>query len=131
VTPNSPRPEPDPHALGRLGEDAAATYLRRAGYRILARNLRTRTGEIDLLVRRGRVLIAVEVKTRRHHAAPEWTVKPRQLERLERTLRALAATTRPVPRHLRVDVVGVTAWTADIPMEVRHFLGDERPLAQP
>lgn len=51
--------------LGRQGEDAAAHYLKRKGMTILARNLRTPVGEIDLVARHRRFLVFVEVKTRR------------------------------------------------------------------
>jgi putative endonuclease len=60
VPPNDPR-----RALGRLGEDEAAAHLRRLGFRIVERNLRTRHGEIDLIAFDGKTLVIVEVKTRR------------------------------------------------------------------
>ena len=50
---------------GQRGEDFAAEYLARRGYRILARNYRTRYGEIDIVAQCGEVLALVEVKTRR------------------------------------------------------------------
>lgn len=50
--------------LGNAGENAAARYYRWRGYSILERNLRSRDGEIDLVVRRGRKIVFVEVKTR-------------------------------------------------------------------
>src|SRR5580704_16672915 len=50
--------------LGRLGEDLAAAHLGRLGFATLARNVRTRHGEIDLIVFDGRTLAFVEVKTR-------------------------------------------------------------------
>ncbi len=50
--------------LGARGERRAAWYYRLRGYRIVARNVRLRDGEIDLVVRRGGVLVFVEVKTR-------------------------------------------------------------------
>ncbi|PWM20995.1 MAG: YraN family protein [Oscillospiraceae bacterium] len=49
---------------GRQGEDCAARFLERKGYRILARNYRTRFGEIDLIAQQGEFLAFVEVKTR-------------------------------------------------------------------
>ncbi len=52
-------------ALGHSGEDLAAVYLKRAGYRILERNHRTRLGEIDIIARDGDTLVFVEVKVRR------------------------------------------------------------------
>ncbi|MCA8974628.1 MAG: YraN family protein [Planctomycetes bacterium] len=119
------RPEPDTRRSGPRGELLAAQALQAAGYRIEARNLRTRFGEIDLLVRKGKHWAAVEVKARVDHPAPERFVDGRRLDRLERSLRALAPRLRPRPRSLRIDVVAVrwlagpTAATA----ELLHFRG--------
>jgi len=52
-------------ALGRWGEEEAARYLRKQGMRIIARNYRTPVGEIDIVARKKKILIFVEVKTRR------------------------------------------------------------------
>ena len=56
--------------LGRLGERVAARWLEERGWRIVARRLHTPHAEIDLLVRAGRVLACVEVKTGRLLRAP-------------------------------------------------------------
>jgi len=50
--------------LGREGENRACQYLRRQGYEIIARNWRSRFGEIDIIARNGGSLIFIEVKTR-------------------------------------------------------------------
>ena len=56
---------PSPHQeTGASGEDAAEAALRRSGYKILGRNLRTAFGEIDILAQEDEVLCFVEVKTR-------------------------------------------------------------------
>ncbi len=56
----------DPRRIfGQEGESAAEQYLRRKGYRILARNLRSSVGELDLVAEEGQVLVFVEVKARR------------------------------------------------------------------
>jgi putative endonuclease len=57
-------PRPDPVA-GRAAEEAAAVMLRREGYRVLARNLVTPYGEIDIVAERKGALVFVEVKARR------------------------------------------------------------------
>lgn len=51
--------------FGRTAESAVERYLRRKGYRIVARNLRSAHGELDLVARSGGVLVFVEVKARR------------------------------------------------------------------
>ncbi len=52
-------------SLGRRGEDYAARRLAAAGWELVARNARTRTGEIDLIGIDGDCLVFVEVKTLR------------------------------------------------------------------
>ncbi|NLF43909.1 MAG: YraN family protein [Bacteroidales bacterium] len=51
--------------LGKLGEDEAEKYLEEKGYEILARNWRGGNHELDLVARKGKLLIVAEVKTRR------------------------------------------------------------------
>ena len=76
---------------GRRGEVLAALWLMAKGYRILGFRLRTPHGEIDLVVRRGRVLAAVEVKARTNLETALEAVSLSQRERLRRAIRALAA----------------------------------------
>ncbi len=59
------RPGGSPAALGRAGEEAAGRYLEAQGYRVVERNYRCRSGEIDIIARDGDVLCFVEVKARR------------------------------------------------------------------
>lgn len=56
------------HAFGRDGEDAAARYLRAAGFLIVGRNVRGPAGEIDIVARDGDTLVFIEVKARRSRA---------------------------------------------------------------
>jgi len=51
-------------ALGQAGEKAAADFLTRRGYEVVGAGFTARRGEIDLVCRRGRDLVIVEVKTR-------------------------------------------------------------------
>ncbi len=109
-----------PEDRGRLGERLAAEHLRSRGLRLVESRLRTRYGEIDLLCRRGRLYVAVEVKTRSRMSAPERAVTPAQRDRLHRALRALGGVLAPRPRELRVDVVAVRLGS---PPEICWFQG--------
>lgn len=54
----------DAKALGRWGEERAARYLRRRGYRIVRRNYSCRMGEVDIIAEKRGYIAFVEVKTR-------------------------------------------------------------------
>jgi len=103
--------------LGRLGEDLALAHLRRLGYELVARNHRTRRGELDLVVCDERTLVFVEVKTRRASAAGRapWEALHTAKQRRVRAM-ALAYLSevedRPRRDELRCDAVGVVidAW---------------------
>ncbi len=72
------------YGRGRRAETLAAWWLRLKGYRILARGFRVAAGEIDLIVRRGRVLAHVEVKARPSLEEAREALTPRQRRRIER-----------------------------------------------
>jgi len=98
--------------LGQLGEQLALEHLERLGYALVARNHRTRFGELDLVVCDRRALVFVEVKTRRA-ARPgrAWDgLHPRKREQVRRMARAFLADVEDRPRAaaLRFDAVGVT-----------------------
>lgn len=67
---------------GRRGEMLAALALRLKGYRILARNVRTPRGEIDIIARRGALIAFVEVKARPDAASALEAVTPRAWQRI-------------------------------------------------
>ena len=54
--------------LGQTGEELAAVFLQRQGYKILVRNYRQKCGEIDIIAKDGSTLVFVEVKTRKNAA---------------------------------------------------------------
>ncbi|SMF08706.1 putative endonuclease [Tistlia consotensis] len=76
------------YARGRGAERWAAWWLRLEGYRILARDFRVPQGEIDLIARRGRLVIFVEVKHRDRQAAAAEAIGRRQRLRIERAAAA-------------------------------------------
>lgn len=73
--------------LGKLGEDMAADFLRKRGYKILDQNNSTKWGELDLIVTKNNILIFVEVKlkTTEDFGAPEEMIGRNKLAQVKRT----------------------------------------------
>jgi len=69
-------------ARGRLAEDSVAALWRAQGYSVLARRLRTKSGEIDLVVADPETLVFIEVKARKSFAQAAYAVQPGQQARL-------------------------------------------------
>jgi len=95
--------------LGRQGEQLAAEYLERAGFRILDRNYRCSAGEIDIVAADRRMLVACEVKTRSdlRFGTPVEAVTTEKLRRLRRLAVHWVLVHGLTFDGLRVDIVGV------------------------
>lgn len=113
-----------PKSLGERGEDYAARYLKRKGYKIIALRDRSRLGEIDIVAVEGRTVVFVEVKTRaaEEKGTPEEAVNREKQERL--TKAALAF----LRRHdllgncsARFDVISLVWPEGQKRPELRHF----------
>ena len=111
-------------ALGAYGESVAARHLMESGMVLLERNFSTTTGEVDLLLRDGDVLVACEVKTRSSDACglPHEAVDVAKVQRLRRVAEEWVAGHAADPRDLRVDLVAVTRPRKG-PAEVEHVPG--------
>jgi putative endonuclease len=97
-------------ALGSAGEEIACRELRRRGYEILARQFRTRRGEIDIVARHQGTMVFVEVKAR---AGPQFgggaaAVTWRKQRRIARVALEFLARQGRVDVPCRFDVVVVT-----------------------
>ena len=68
--------------VGVSAESRAAAYLTGRGYAIAARRFKSPVGEVDIVARRGRELIFVEVKARHRLDDAAWSVTPRQQKRI-------------------------------------------------
>jgi len=93
--------------LGREAEEVAATFFRKRGYDILETNYRTPVGEIDLIVRKGEVIVFVEVKARGSSAfgGPEDAVTPAKQDKIRRTARWYLMEKAPQDIDFRFDVL--------------------------
>lgn len=97
-------------ALAQEGENLAALYLERQGYAIVARNARTRWGEVDLVARHGATWVFVEVKTRRSErfGYGAEAVTFRKQRHIIRMAQILLARYQAWDSAVRFDVVEVT-----------------------
>lgn len=104
---------------GAIGENLAAEFLMKKGFRVMARNYRCRKAEIDLIVQRDNWLVFVEVKTRSSNA---WGEPESFVNSLQRRLIYEAAEEYIFKKdwqgHIRFDIVSVKPGT--IP-EIVHF----------
>ncbi len=111
------------HSLDRRGERAADRHLRRLGYKIVARRLRGKMGELDLVAVDHQTIVFVEVKTRRSHRTgrPEDAVDPMKQQRLTRLALTYLKRHDLLDYRARFDVVAVTWPAASRRPTLRHF----------
>ncbi len=99
---------------GRRGEWLAALYLMAKGWRIVARQQRIGTGrgvgEVDIIARRGRVLVFVEVKWRQSAHALDQAIDTRRLTRVARVAAAMAPRLMRADDSVRIDVILLAPW---------------------
>lgn len=95
--------------LGSEAETLAADYLSRRGLSLLERNLRNRSGELDIIARDGQMLVFVEVRARSRadFGSPEETVDARKRARIIAAAREYLASLDGEPPACRFDVVAV------------------------
>lgn len=105
---------------GIYAERLASCWLRLKGYRILARRLRTLSGEIDLIARKRNLVLIVEIKARHTLQAAMEAVTPHQQRRIEA---AADFWLMRQPDHaqlsLRFDLIAIQPWR--LPVHIPAF----------
>ncbi|NOY97680.1 MAG: YraN family protein [Chloroflexi bacterium] len=106
--------------IGRWGEMTAAEYLSKRGYSLVARNVRTPYGEIDLVVRRDGMTIFVEVKTRSsaRFGYPEDSINARKQEHMLAAAEHYAQ--ENALEHWQIDAIAVEGKPGREP-KITHF----------
>jgi putative endonuclease len=94
---------------GAIGENIAAEYLEKRGYRIRERNFRTREGEIDIIAEKDGTLVFVEVraKTGRTFGSAEESITERKKKRLVSLAEAYLSDTGEQPESCRIDLIAI------------------------
>ena len=96
-------------AVGRYGENLAVRHLEAEGWRVVARNWRAASGELDVIALDRDIVVAVEVKTRRGTAYgyPAEAVTPAKLARIRRLMGEWLSLGLIRATSVRVDVIAV------------------------
>lgn len=107
--------------FGLAGETLAAEILEGAGYRILARNYRTKMGEIDIIAREGEVLVFVEVKSRSAgglYGNPKYAVNRAKQRRISKAALHYLKETGRLGCRARFDVVSILSGETGVRWEI-------------
>jgi putative endonuclease len=103
---------------GRLGETFAALWLNLQGWSIIGRRVRTPLGEVDLVARRGRTTVFVEVKTRATAAELDLAIDHHRLSRVASAAAMLTQRFAQPGDDIRVDVILLAPWS--LPRHIRN-----------
>jgi putative endonuclease len=107
---NAETPRVSGSAAGKAGEDRAAAALEEAGMCIIARNVRSPSGEVDIVAQEGETIIFAEVKTWLRYGIEDlqYAVNPRKQRRIIETAKYFLAAHREYNgMAVRFDVIFV------------------------
>lgn len=115
--------------LGQIGEDIAAKYLKKKGYKIIERNFKNKigrqVGEIDIVAEKNKELVFVEVKTRivrtGENILPEENITPSKLHKLAKAGNNYIKAKKLLSKPYHFDAVSVLYDSAEKKAQVRHL----------
>jgi len=95
--------------LGKKGEDIAAGFLTQSGYKILARNYKSKLGEVDIVALDKDTVCFIEVKTRRtdRYGLPAEAVSSTKQRQISKTALVFLKENSLLEKKARFDVVSV------------------------
>lgn len=112
-------------AKGALAEQAAASFLETQGYRIVERNWRCRSGEIDLIAEHSDTIVVVEVRSRSVTAlsfgTPAESITPRKIRQVRETANVYLHQMHCEQRSVQFDVIAVMLAQGGAIASVEHI----------
>ncbi len=98
-----------PNPTARIGEKAAAEYLKKKGYKIIETNFRKGYGEIDIIALKNKTLVFIEVKTKTSNkfGSPFEAITNFKMKTLIKTCHFYKLLNPKLPEEMRIDAVGV------------------------
>jgi putative endonuclease len=113
-----------PESLGAAGERLAAKFLQRAGFEIVARGVRYRSGELDLVAVKRPLIVFVEVKTRnsQEHGHPAEAVDRHKQRRMISAAHQFIKKNELFEYPARFDIIAITHSDRKTPPKIEHFV---------
>ena len=109
--------------VGKIGEALAIDHFKARGYEVRAQNYRTRSGEIDLIVQRGKRVVFVEVKTRRSSkfGIPQAAVTPTKQRQISKIALSYLQRHNLLDVPCQFDVVAIVlSWNFEL-IKLQHI----------
>jgi len=108
------------YELGKTGEQLAVNYLIGKGYKIVERNWRFQKAEIDIIARKAKTLISVEVKTRstKNFGNPQDFVNPKKIKLMVLAMNEYILN-KDLDIELRFDIIAITKDKSSF--DIEHF----------
>ncbi|KQX69265.1 YraN family protein [Paenibacillus sp. Root444D2] len=116
----------DRKQLGKLGEELAEAFLCERGYRIVERNWRCRTGELDIIAEKANKLIFVEVRTRRpsgRFGSAKESVDYRKQLKVKETAQFYLHRFQKYEQFIQFDVITVELSMTGAAPQIEHIQG--------
>ena len=110
-------------AIGSWGEDLALKWLIDKDYELIQRNFRHQNDEIDLVMRKDKVIVFFEVKTRRSdsYGLAEFSITPKKLSALFRCINHYLVEQKLEDMEWQLDLLVVEKFNKDEDAEILHF----------
>jgi putative endonuclease len=114
--------------IGVIGEEIAVNYLKKKGYQILARNFKTKWGELDIAASHNKTIVFVEVKTLKYNPLKEPVFSPEdeitfhkanQLRKMAQIY--LSANRLPLDTSQQIDILPIELPDSGQIANIRHI----------
>ena len=108
---------------GNFGENLAAAYLTKKGYKIISRNFNSKFGEIDIITVFKNILIFVEVKTRsgEQFGSPIEAVTPWKIKSITSCAQYFKLLHPTLPEAMQIDVIGINLSENGQVSQIQHL----------
>lgn len=108
--------------VGNRGEELAAAFLERNGFKIIERNFRCKGGEVDIVAKEGKTLVFVEVKSRKTlaYGVPQLAVTPFKQRQISKAALTWLARNHKHDSPARFDVIAILL-SSDYQHQLEHI----------